>query len=50
LIVRRRFFSNWFAEFGRGGTFVIVSLPLAPIRRSGRRRRRDGVSRVRMLF
>jgi hypothetical protein len=50
LIVRRRFLGSWFGEFGRAGIFfVVVSLPLVPIRRSGRRRG-DGLSKVRMLF
>ena len=46
LVFRRRFFGSWFGEFGCAGIFVIVSFPLVPIRRSGRRRR-DRVGRVR---
>jgi hypothetical protein len=50
LIVGRRFFGGWFGEFGRARIFVvIVSFPLAFVRRSGGRRR-DGLSRVRVLF
>jgi hypothetical protein len=44
-----RFSGRWFGELGRTGIFVNVSLPLAPIWRSGRRRG-NGVGRFRTFF
>jgi hypothetical protein len=50
LISGRRFFDGGFGKLGRAGIFfVVISLPLAFIRRSGRRRR-NGLSRARVLL
>jgi hypothetical protein len=50
LFFGRRFFDAWFGEFGCTGIFFVgVSLPLALVLRSSRRRR-DGVSGVRRFL
>jgi hypothetical protein len=50
LVFGRRFFGGWFSEFGHAKIFFsVVSLPVAFIPRSDKRRK-NGMSRVRVLF
>jgi hypothetical protein len=49
-VIWRRIFGSWFGEFGHARSFfAITSLPLAHIRRGGRRRR-NRLSRIRVLL
>jgi hypothetical protein len=48
-LLRGRFFGSWFSKLGCAGIFDIVPFPLAPIQKSGKRRR-YGVGRFRMLL